>query len=364
MTAPGDVARIRITELRARFARAELVEIETPGPQRVAPRCGWFGECGGCDWQHVDYAAQVDAKRALLHDAIERIARLALPGEVAFHASPKPYGYRQRARLVAGGGVAGFRRRGSHEVCAIDWCPVLEPALSDAISRAEGAEGEVELALAADGSVRVHELGSPRDGDAAPEAIETVVRGDRLRISPGVFAQANASLVDRLVERVLARAGRGAAAVELFAGAGLFTLGLSRAFERVLAVEVSARATDDLVFNLSRAGRANVEVVTRRADRALVRVERAAPDVVVLDPPRDGLDRGLAAALAACGAPRIVYVSCDPATLARDAAEIVPRGYRLAALEGFDLFPQTAHVEALALFEREAPGAAPRRDGG
>jgi len=281
-----------------------------------------------------------------------RIGRIEPPAEVPFHASPEPYAYRQRARLVAVAGTVGFRRRASHEVCAIDSCPVLAPELSASLTRAALEEGEVELVLGVDGEVRVHPIGSARDDAPLHAPIDIAVRDERLRISPGVFAQANALLVGTLVDRVLALAGKGVCAAELFAGAGLFTLGLSRAFERVLAVEVSARATEDLVFNLARAGRSNVEVLARSVDRALARVGRAEPEAIVLDPPREGLDATVAAAIASSGAARIVYVSCDPATLARDARAFIEADFELRALEGFDLFPQTAHVEAVALFER------------
>lgn len=343
LTAPGDVARVRVFESRKRYAKAELIEVESPSTWRREPSCEVFGTCGGCDWQHLTYDAQVEAKRSLVSDAIERIARLEVPESFVFHPSPAEFGYRSRARVLVADAGVGFRKRGSHELCAVSSCPVLAPELNEMLegARCEAAGSEVELAV---GSVPSESVG----------VTEFAIGDDRLRISAGVFAQANAMLHAELISSVLAAAGTGDTVCELYAGAGLFTLGLSRAFERVIAVEVNGRATEDLAFNLQRAQRANVDIVTRAVDRALGRVRRAAPQVVVLDPPRVGLDAGVAAKLADCGAQRIVYLSCDPATLARDIKTMSEHGYTLCSLEGFDLFPQTAHVEALAVLKARA----------
>ena len=343
LTAPGDVARVRVFERRKRFARAELVELETSSSLRIEPRCEVFGRCGGCDWQHLSYEAQIEAKGAVVRDAITRIARLELPSDFVFHASPQEYRYRSRARLLQQGGEIGFRRRGSHEMCSVRACPVLVPALEAKLGEAGLRTGEPELELAV-GTVEPH-------SGAVAGCIEFEVAGDRLRISEGAFSQANALLLETLVESVMDAAGGGAAVCELYAGAGLFTLGLSRVFTDVLAIEVNPRATRDLAFNLERAGRTNVQVLTRAVDRALGHVRKAAPEVIVLDPPRSGLDAGAAAELASLGARRIVYLSCDPATLARDIKAMAEGGFALVSLAGFDLFPQTAHVEALAVLE-------------
>ena len=187
---------------------------------------------------------------------------------------------------------------------------------------------------------------------ALAAAIELEVGSARLRVSAGVFAQANGPLLESLSEAVLEASGSARRAVELYAGAGLFTLGLAQRFEQLLAVEANARATADLTFNLERAGQgARVEVLTQPVARSLARVAAFEPDVVVLDPPRSGLDRGCAERLGAVAARRIVYVSCDPATLARDLRGLCRTGYSLRQLRAFDLFPQTHHVEAVAVLE-------------
>jgi 23S rRNA (uracil1939-C5)-methyltransferase len=347
LTAPGDRVRARITETHPRYARAALEEVIEASPVRVAPACAVFGECGGCSWQHVDYATQCEAKRRIVEDALVRVGKLALPGKVEIRPSPLPYSYRARARVAVEAGRVGYRRRSSNALCAVDTCPVLDPR-ADAKLRALAVgrprrDGEWEIAAGAD-AARAHAVGAD-----AP-ALELAVGKDRLRVSAGVFFQANPALHEALVASVLEAAGRGALALELHAGCGFFTLALARAFERVVAVEADAAAVADLRHNLARAGARGVEVVPKPVEQAVddPRLAAARPDAVVLDPPRTGLPRGVAAALAALAPARIAYLSCDPATLARDLAALAARGYALERVEAFDLFPHTPHVEALA----------------
>ncbi|HEX5068017.1 MAG TPA: TRAM domain-containing protein [Myxococcota bacterium] len=333
-TAPGDRVRVRLTEQRKRFARAEVRELLAPGSTRTDPVCAVFGSCGGCAWQHVAYGAQLEAKRAIVADALTRIAGIALSGPPAIVPSPTPYAWRSRTRVLCEGGRVGYRRRHSHALQAVDRCPVLVPELDralHALAKDPPAEdGEVELAQS--GGLRV---GS-----------------DALEISPGVFFQAHAGLRDALFEAALTAAGKGALAADLFAGAGFFTLELSRRFERVVAVEAEPAAAADLRRNAERAGRRNIELIEAPVERALAHVRDA--ETLLLDPPRTGLPRGVVETLAAGSASRVVYVSCEPSTLARDLAAFATRGLSLAQVTAFDLFPQTPHVEVLAVLARPA----------
>jgi 23S rRNA (uracil1939-C5)-methyltransferase len=358
LSAPGDRVRVRLVEQKARFARGEIEALVAPGPARVAPPCPVFGACGGCAWQHLDYAAQVEAKRAIVHDALARIAGLGELPPLAFTPSPQPYGYRGRARVRVERGQVGFRRRRSHELCAVTGCPLLAPPLDAALAQLAAAPprggGEWELALGAGGAVRV----APVAAGARGERLGLVAGGERLELSPGVFAQANTLLLDALAQAVCDAAGAGATALELYAGAGFFTLPLARRFERVVAVEADPAAARDLARNAAaaaaRPGEARrVRVVEARVGPWLAAGEARAlaPEVVVLDPPRGGVGEAAAEALARLPARRIVHLSCDPATLARDLAVLAARGWRLVELRGFDLFPQTPHVEVLAVAE-------------
>jgi 23S rRNA (uracil1939-C5)-methyltransferase len=361
---PGDRVRARVVEAHKRFARAEIVELVRASALRVTPPCRVHGECGGCGWQQIAYSAQLEAKRAILRDALARVAgvderTLAAPVEVA--PSPEAYGTRSRARLLFREGRVGFRRGRSHELVATSECPILAPSLARALAQlaAHPPRGSGELDLAC-GDDRGASVSGARVPGFEERAITLRTPGGDVAISPRGFFQAHAGLRGALADAVFAAAGRGARALELHAGAGFFTLGLAAQFADLIAVESEPRAAADLRANLARAQRTNVQVLAQRAARALAspEVARLAPEVVVLDPPRTGVGESEAAALARLGARRIVYVSCDPATLARDLRILLASGYRLASCQGFDLFPQTPHLEALAVLHALAPDAA------
>jgi 23S rRNA (uracil1939-C5)-methyltransferase len=363
LSAPGDLVRVRIAEESRRFARAEIEAIVEPGVGRTAPECRHFGDCGGCSWQHVEYSVQLAAKAAILREALQRIGGCELEaGAVEMTASPRAFGYRGRTRVLEREGRIGYRARGSHRLCAVGSCPVLsEPVAAELVrltrerATAAGVEdsqgsAEWEIGAGSDGRARSARLGESSRG--APQiAIE--VPGETLRISPGTFFQANVLLLDQLVSSVLAATGEGALLIELFAGAGLFTLPLARHFAHVVAVEGSPGAAADLRANLESAKLASVEVHETSVEAWLSEHSGSPPDAVLLDPPRSGLPPTAVDGLVRLEAPRIAYLSCDPATLARDVARLRAAGYGVKAIRGFDLFPQTPHVEALVRLERD-----------
>jgi len=351
-TAPGDRVRVRVERAHARFLNAKVDTLLEPSAQRSDPACAVFGSCGGCAWQHVDYAAQLDAKTKIVRDAFERIAGVTVPAKLAITPSRAEYGYRSRARVFVEGGRVGFRRARSHVLCETDRCPILTPPLQDQLARLARSrntpDGEWEL-VAGDDSSRAGAVGSD-----AGERVGWQLGDDRYEVSAGVFAQSNAGLFEPLVAAVVGAAGQGALACDFFAGAGFFTLGLARRFERVLALESNRAAARDLEHNLAAAGLSNVRVSAERLEYALQdgSIDRERPDAIVLDPPRTGLPPDSSDALSQLGPERIVYLGCDPATQARDVGYLVGSGYRLVHLEVFDLFPQTPHVESLAVLER------------
>jgi tRNA/tmRNA/rRNA uracil-C5-methylase (TrmA/RlmC/RlmD family) len=351
-TAPGDRVRVRVEHARARYLNAKVETLLEAGPQRTDPVCAVFGSCGGCAWQHVDYDAQLAAKTKIVLDAFERIAGIKVPAELAITPSPEAYGYRSRARVTVQGGSVGFRRRRSHALCETDRCPILAPALQQelaGLARAAPARGGEWELIAGDDSARAVEVGSE-----AGDRVGWRVGGDRFEVSPGVFAQSNALLFEPLAAAVVAAAGTGELACDFFAGAGFFTLGLARAFERVIALESNAAAVRDLGRNLESAGVSNVSLLAERLEGVLGdgSLGPIRPDAIVLDPPRTGLPPGTSETIAALDPTRIVYLACDPATQARDVGQLADRGYWLARLAAFDLFPQTPHVESLAVLER------------
>jgi len=360
-TAPGDRVRVRITDRRSNYARGIVEELLEPGPARVDPVCAVFGSCGGCAWQHVDYAAQLDAKRRIAYAALQRIGGFALPDYIALPITPSrsPYRYRTRSRVMVSAGKVGYRRRRSHAIAATHRCPILTEELEVHLSEladnppATDAEWELVSGRSADlDEPLTRALQLPATGGSR---VWLPVGEDRIGVSPGVFVQSNAGLLDALASAVARAAGTGRRAFDLFCGAGFFTLGLARNFEEVLAVESNPVAAGDLEVNLREAGVDNVRVLASSVEAALddLEIARLHPDQVVVDPPRTGLGEAVAERIAEAEPERIVYLSCDPATLARDLSVFDHHGYQLIDAQCFDLFPQTPHVEMLAVMRRE-----------
>lgn len=365
--APGDRLRVQVCEENARFLRATIVAVLEASPHRVVPRCKFFGRCGGCDWQHISYATQLAAKAQQVRDALERVGKLALPASIELMASPQEYGYRARTRLVARAQGLGYRARGSNRICIVDECPILQPALEAYLRNFESLEEhaserrlrahdrEIELACGMDAETRVVDLALRRVVHGS-ERIALDAFGHKVEISPGGFFQGNALLWAKLLDSVSQAVGRGARALELFAGAGFFTLGIASRFETLLAVESDAQAIADLHRNLRNAALRHVTPIASSVEdlASFAAVRSFAPEVILLDPPRTGLSRRARKQILALHAPRIVYLSCDPASLARDLSELTAHDYTLKSVTAFDLFPQTSHVETLVTLEKAA----------
>ncbi|MFH2009148.1 MAG: class I SAM-dependent RNA methyltransferase [bacterium] len=381
-TAPGDTVRVRLRDQHRRWCRAELVEVVDAGPDRRLPACDVADRCGGCQWQHVGYEAQLRAKQQLLRRAFRQARLDADPAPLV--ASPRSLAYRCRARLrwtSAGGAPAlGFLGARSHRVVDLTACPILLPALSSLLpglreqlprstSEAElrllgneqghcalGLPGELEAAAAGLGAalptLRGVQLLTPAAGVAWGDAhIDQEAPGATpFWTSPATFFQANPAM-NRLLRAQLddwvgAVSGP---LLELFAGTGNLTRTLA-SHGAVIAVESQPAAVQLARRNLD--GR-DVKWVEDDAGRALATLtdQGFRPGLVVLDPPRAGA-REVMGALAAQRAPRILYVSCDPMTLARDVAGLAAQGYALRRLRAFDTMPQTSHFETLAELER------------
>ncbi|MGA3081749.1 MAG: 23S rRNA (uracil(1939)-C(5))-methyltransferase RlmD [Terracidiphilus sp.] len=396
---PGEQARARITESKRGYATAEVEEIVRAAPQRVAPACPHFGVCGGCHYQHTDYATQLAFKQAILRETLER-GGVAAPAEIAV-LSAEPWRYRNRIRLAFdGAGNPGYRGRRSHAVVPMRECPIAAPLLVEAALAFGQAAREfapelrpTEIALFCDATesallatVFTESLPKMRFellAKAMQERIpalagaELVIEGRAgqqqrvlarwganslsyraagfdYRVDHGAFFQVNRWLVDALVERVTA-GHRGKLAWDLFAGVGLFARQLAAHFDRVIAVESAPSAVEALVANVK--GTAGVPVrgetlgflrnyATHRANGS------AAPDLIVVDPPRTGLGAESCALLAGIAAPALVCVSCDPATLARDLRTLIASGYAIQFITFADLFPQTFHLETVVQLRR------------
>ena len=373
---PGERVNARIERTGKGVLYAATVDVEAPSTdRRVVPG---DPECGGCLYAHVAYPRQLALKIDVIADAFARIAKLSLPERVEVASSPET-GYRMRARLHMRGHRLGFFREGTHDICDVRATGQLLPASCDVLDRlAAGINSlgldvrELELSENVEASNRAVSLDVANAMDArstsrlaateglsdfGPDAFITerlTVAGVDvpLRRSVLAFFQGNRYLLNPLVEHVVAAIPDNASLVDLYAGAGLFAVAAAAAkHARVRAVEGDRVSAADLVANA--AAWDTVEPV-RQPVEAFVVASSATPDVMVVDPPRTGMSREALDGVIRMHAPKIVYVSCDVATLARDSRRLVESGYAIARADAFDLFPNTPHVETVVIFERSA----------
>ncbi len=349
---------------------AELDELLEPSAERVVPRCPVFARCGGCHYQHADAAFQLERKREILREGLQRIGKLDPPEEIRLISGPA-WGYRNRIQLQVQGRRLGFHESGSHRLCPVTECVIASPRLNEALAALRKMTGErrfprflrtVEL-FTNENEIQVNttEAGTQRVArsffdwcaDRIPGAVSSALEygaaGEVFRVSPRSFFQVNRCLIDQFVEEALGDAA-GESAVDLYAGVGLFSLPLARRFRSVQAVESSLSAVRDLEFNAQRAG---LPVsIHRMAAAGFLEGLTQAPDFILADPPRAGLGTQTAAQLIRLSPARLALVSCDPATLARDLAALLGAGYRMEKLTLIDLFPQTFHIESVARLSR------------
>jgi 23S rRNA (uracil1939-C5)-methyltransferase len=353
LAAPGDRVRARVERLRGKVAFATVSEIITPSPARVEPLCPYFGRCGGCDFQQLNYEAQLQAKVEIMRDCLRRIARIEPPDEIPITPSPAIWRYRSRARWQHDPvrQYLGYYELASHRVCDVAECPVVLPEVQDKLSHLRATLGNGEFdeteefqAVAGDDGVS---LLPPLAEDDARERFRDLA-GERYRFDADCFFQINHALLEPLLAEALQDAA-GEQAVDLYCGVGLFTLPLARRFARVTAVEGNAAATRFARLNLADAQLTNASVHTARVGDWLTEhaVQLTPVDFLLLDPPRAGAEPEALAGILALKPRRISYVSCDPATLSRDLRTLFDAGFTLNSLKAFDLFPQTHHVETV-----------------
>lgn len=403
---PGDQVEIEITAEHDRRADARIISVVCPSPDRTEAPCAYFGDCGGCQWQHVSAELQLSAKARIVSDALRHIAHaeVSVP---ATASAPDRYGYRNKVEFECadiGGRVhLGYHALGSHEFIPVDRCLLLPSGFEDSPRALTGAlrylsgrygslgvrrvglrvsvrTGDVEVALWTDPTSFPRQMAAKTLSDAvgARGVVRLLVKGAqqkrlvtgvevlsgrghwteelcgrRLTASGPSFFQLNTAAAEVLVTRALAQASPTAQdrILDMYSGVGTFTLPLAATGAEVVAVENSRYALADLRRNLDQA-RLEADVVGGDAVRELPSLGEF--DVVFVDPPRSGLHHEAIAALAAAGPRTIIYVSCNPTTLARDAQHLSREGYRLDQVEPHDLFPQTYHVECVASFRRES----------
>jgi len=359
--AAGDQLRVRITEVERNYARGVIEELLQPSAARRTPPCARFGACGGCQLQHLNYGAQLEVKVAFVRESLRRLGGIEWDGEIAVRSAAELH-YRSRAELKVahdenGKTRIGYFRAGTQEVCDVDECLILMPAANRELQRLHAEPS----AIPSD-ATRVHftvgdeeVIVTPATGEnGKSEAVDAL--GTAHQLIGGVnygfgvrsFFQGNRLLVEDLVKTAIGDA-RGQFAVDLYAGVGLFSLQLAKAFEQVCAVEGNRTAANHGIENARANNFSNVryEAISVEAWLKYKSSEVSRPDFVLLDPPRAGMGRQVIERLAAMASPQIAYVSCDPATLARDLRSLLEYGYHIDSITALDMFPQTFHVETV-----------------
>lgn len=360
---PGETVEAERTEARKHVQRARLMRIDQPSPDRVNPPCPVFGRCGGCQYQHAAYEAQLRLKRDILAETLRRVGKIDFDSARIGIESAEPFGYRNRAQFHFEGGRVGYREMNSRRLVAMDQCPIGSPKINDVVAKlsrmvrdrrwprfVKSLEVFTDERQVQWNVLESEQPVAKRFFDWLAEEVPGTVAGpleyavgeDRFQVSGTSFFQVNRFLLPRLAGLAIGEAG-GASAWDLYAGAGLFSLPLGRRFERVVAVE-AGRSAGDLRHNAERA-RAPVEVVAEQTEVFLAKA-KSAPDFVLADPPRAGLGGSTAARLAELRPAALVIVACDPATLARDLAALRTT-FEIERITMVDLFPQTFHLETI-----------------
>jgi 23S rRNA (uracil1939-C5)-methyltransferase len=354
----GERVRARLTGYRGKARSGVVFEVLEASPERIEPPCPVAGICGGCDFQHMRYEAQLAAKRQIVVDAFRRIGAIELGDDFQVMPSPKEFGYRTRANwhLEPMTGDFGYLAAESHDVVDVEHCPILEPLLDETLRKTrEGIRAGLTAGISYDAAAGDDDANAT-NGQWEPLPLFRTVGGVRYRFDAPTFFQANGALLDGLVEEALwladtliAESGRGIA-IDLFSGVGLFSVPLARRFETVNAIESDERAVKHAKRNARNAGADNLAVNRLETGRYFRDQKKAARKVrfALMDPPRAGLDTETRQGLIEAEIPAITYVSCDPATLARDLKALIAAGYRLERVVGLDCFPQTHHVEVVA----------------
>jgi 23S rRNA (uracil1939-C5)-methyltransferase len=366
-TVDGDEAVVRITEVRKRFVRGHLEKLLKPSPNRIEPRCRHYALCGGCHYQHIHYARQLRLKEQQVVDAFIRIAKVALPPITPVTPSPGSFQYRGKAdyhiRITPKAPpVIGFMDVFNDRIIDIDRCEIMDETINQACLafRQDIEAGRIK-------TPRLHRQtiwSSGAAGEKAevvtdfrtPRFVIRTVGGQRLIVPYRGFFQANHFLVSRLVDDVVetsALTGR-ETIVDTYCGSGLFSLFLAPPARQVYGIEIDGEAIHCARVNHRQAGFTNAAFLRGDAGEILQREfvgAKRCVDVLILDPPRTGCDPALLSGLVKLKPGRIVYISCNPATQARDIRHLLDHGFTLISLKPYDMFPQTAHIEVVALLE-------------
>ena len=351
---PGEEVVVEIYRKTADFASARVVEVLKASPDRIEAPCQYFGTCGGCHWQHITYQRQLELKRHVVQEQLRRIGKFASPTVNETVAAEDPWGYRNHLRLSAGRlGDIGFMRRGSHRFLPIDRCLIANPKINELITLLQGKGAglhQVELRAGVNtGDLMIQPDMTDREPSAPPgsKVYREALLGHEFQVSAPSFFQSNTAQAERLAQLVREKLEPEPQELLLdaYAGVGTFAALFAADVRRVIGIEESPAAVADAAVNLK--DLPNVRYIEGKVEAVLPELEEK-PDAVILDPSRVGCHPYVINAIVRLAPRKLVYVSCDPSTLARDLRLLVDGGFELLDVTPLDMFPQTYHIESVA----------------
>ncbi|MDK1028435.1 MAG: class I SAM-dependent RNA methyltransferase [Anaerolineae bacterium] len=378
---PGEQVRVRLVQEKKNYARAELLEVINPSQDRISAKCKHYGECGGCHYQHLSYNAQLKAKTEILRDQLQRIGKIENPPVNPMVACPNPWNYRSHMQFqLTGKGELGYVSADGSHIIPISEChlpaltinalwprlefgpePVTSPdQIIEQVSLRLGSDDDLMLILESDGleapeleleagiSV-IHRVAEDALVMAGEDHVFMEILKREFRVSAGSAIQANTVMAEKMVEHLLKKLPLPTETIlNVYCGVGLFSAFLASECERLIGIEASPSASEDFTINLDEFD--NVALYEARAEDVIPHLEMKQA-LVVVDPPRTGVDKHVLDSIRKLSPQLIAYVSCDPSTLARDSARLVAGGYQLMDVTPFDLYPQTYHIDSISIFE-------------
>jgi len=361
-TVDGDVVEVEITGVQKKYLRGKLKKILTPSPQRVEPRCLYFSKCGGCQYQHILYEYQLEIKKRQVVESFERIGKLKIPFTKEIIPSPESFGYRGKAEYRVSIGKSqqpeiGFMDVEGSKLVTVERCELMEETINRALQDIRDDLITGKTKIHDERQIIWSEISGEEKAAGTPEHVTRKVKGKSLLVPYKGFFQANLSLVDTLVDCVMEMGGlTGAETIlDCHCGSGLFSLFLAGHAGQVYGIEIDGRSAKYARLNYKNHGISNAAVF--RGDvKDVVKDEITAKminiDLVILDPPRIGCSGDVLSGIVDLKPEKIIYVACNPATQARDIRYLTDKGFSLRALQPIDMFPQTKHIEVIAVLEK------------